>query len=171
MAFAPAALAACIAADQLSKPAQLLPGLCFLAAGAVGLPARVALIGLQIEARDYRPIDQFVRDRIKTSDVVFCDFTAYYPARRLAREVYVWPNHQEMTADQCREVTVVFARPGKDTPTGIREALGDLWQQVGPAYETSAHLNGNKLHDWLAQYGAEKYHLAEYRRINRRGER
>ncbi|MFL5331161.1 MAG: hypothetical protein ACJ8C4_19895 [Gemmataceae bacterium] len=171
MAFAPAALAACMAADQLSKPAQLLPGLCFLAAGAVGLPARVALIGFQIEARDYRPIDQFVRDRTRTFDIVFCDFAAYYPARRLAREVYVWPNHTNMTADQCRDVTVVFATPGKDTPTAIREALGDLWQQVGPAYETSARLNGNKLHDWLAQYGAEKYHLAAYRRIERRGPR
>ncbi len=163
MAFAPAAMAACTYAEQFQRVWKIAASLVFVVAMLVGLPARLGLAAFQFEARDYRPVEAFVRSRIKADDVVFCDYATYYPVRTVARIVYVQPHGEVMTPEQFREVTVVLGNPALDLFNRWPDKTG--WQPTGAVHEWKPPIDPSPIADQLMKIGAVKYHIVEYRRV------
>jgi hypothetical protein len=125
-----------------------------LAAGCMGLPARLALTVYEWEARDYTPVVELAAKHLKAEDWVFTDYAGYYavkPIVEVAATEWFIPAMTE--ADKQRLNWLLVAPDNLDLWRG---KLGGEWEDSGFATD-GGKTDGRR-------GGGSKYDLRLYRR-------
>ncbi len=89
-----------------------------------GLPARLALILYQYEARDYRMVETFIKKHVKKEDVVYCGFLPYYAVKAITPHVFLW-TYSTFTEKDKKDVSIVIIRP--DSIADYKGDIGGEW--------------------------------------------
>ena len=177
MAYIPMAVAVASTIDASRSRTALsrtIFGLALIAAG-VGFPARLALTILEWQARDPGPVRRLVESHVGPADWVYAEFEAYYPAKRLAGELFLPPYlgiiavpgrervPAAMTLEERARVNVLITKPDRRDLT-LREFEG-TWREVGHyAADPSSHSGLlARLH-----VGSKPYDLTVFRRVEGR---
>jgi hypothetical protein len=140
----------------------------------VGLPAYATLVALDWRARDYKPVDQLAARHVRPSDIVYCEWGAYYAAKGRAANVVLptygagWEGMKAAfegaapipTATR-RAVTLLIVTPGRFE--AVSAMLGGSWTDTGDEVQeggrsTCALPMGRRL-------GSVKYHFRVYARV------
>lgn len=114
-----------------------------------GLPARIALSAVEWDARDYEPVRQLVTRNLRPEDWAYVDFQAYYPAKRLAGEVFLPPYLRAFTPAEKQRVSVLVLGSESDK---YRFSFPGTWRQVDALSRPETTF-------------AAPYELAVYRRV------
>ena len=137
----------------------------FAMAVAVGLPSRLVIAAFCRDAAPYTAADRFITDRLKATDRVYIDYSAFYPAMRSAKKVFTLRYFQNaVTADEKRSINVLVVAP--PNVTGMTNALPGDWRFEG-------EYDGSTERSWLPRSVASHlrdstayapYHYVIYRR-------
>lgn len=180
MAYIPMAAATVGALDRtrwsslswaLRRSIEFLLAVCCL----VGLPAYVAIVGLEWRQRDYSPVVALVQRNVQSTDVVFCDWSAYYPAKRLARQVYLptydvgWAPMMSwglqggapLPDEARRAISLVLVRP--EAAAAVIAMLGGQWVDTRDSIGNRAAARSLRL-PFGRRLGSAKYDLRVFRR-------
>lgn len=124
----------------------------------VGLPARMALLLTEWEARDYRPVERFVRTHLRPDDNLYCEFEAYYAAKAVTPHVFLTRYRRAISDTEKAAINVFAARPENASDTA--ELLGGKWTRV------AEHTTDFQRGAWQSRLrmGGQLYHLVVYRR-------
>lgn len=167
-------MAVCVAAHfgRAAPAARLAVAPLLLLACAAGLPARLAVTGLEWGLRDPAPVDRLVAGQVGPGDWVFSEYEAYYPAKRSAAVVLLPPYIGDasgpvladppVTAAERDRVNVLIAKP--DTAAKRLAFFGGRWAPVARyAADPAARVR------LLARvgFGSKPYDLTVYRRRGR----
>jgi MFS family permease len=169
MAFIPLAIIYCAiwSRSELVLPRKTLIALLSIAC-LTGLPLQLAIASHDWRDRDPAAVHGFVDAAVREDDVVYCDWTAYYPAKAKARRVYLPKYLLRITPEEASTVTVAIVSPYR-TPrldldaAGQLATLGGEWIKTGESLQPSkAGLLGN---NWESGYlSLPNYALQVWRR-------
>ena len=131
MAFVPVAICSLAALEREldgARIAQRVVLAAILLACVVGVPAKIAISASEWEARDVGRLDAFMAQYIRPDDRVYCAFAAYYPAKRLARDVWTGCGWSTMSPQERGTLSLIIVEPMK---------FGRAAPPEGPAAETA----------------------------------
>lgn len=131
MAFLPVAICSVAALEHELAESRLGRGVMLATiclACLVGVPAKVAISATEWQARDVIRLDAFLTPYIRPDDRVYCTFTAYYPVKRLAGDVWTGCGWHAMSADEKSSLSLLIVEPRKS---------GEGLLPQGPAAETA----------------------------------
>lgn len=113
MKFVPLSICAVSAYEVLrhSEPRLALVCLAGIVAATFSLPARLFLTWREWDVRNYAPVEAFVAAHVTPSDIVYCVGPAYYPAKRLAKEVFLPPYLSIINDQEQRQISVLVVDP------------------------------------------------------------
>lgn len=157
MAFLPLWMGWGTAIDRLCRETDWRPvgwfalaGMCIV--GGVGLPARVAVILKQWDARDYAHVERLVDAHIRPGDIVVVDFPAYYAVRPLAAGMMVGGEAKRGSEATWDRVDAIVGN--EQYFEALSAQRGPGWREVGRADPSAVR----------------QYQLRVYRRDGDRGE-
>jgi hypothetical protein len=150
-----------------ARTKALLISVMVLGASVNGLPGRLLFAAEDLPERNYHNVENVVYGSVKTNDVVYADYQAFYALQKLkVRTYYSW-YLDVITKPEEDSIDCLVINP--EMLPEIQKELGGQWQPVGKAY-----LHENKFHSKLlsrlfpgyfqAQTN-QKYNLAVYRRV------
>ena len=119
MGFAPLAVAMVItwSRDDLMRIAPRglkVAGVALITAAIlVGFPLRAAITLYQWPQRDYQAVVEYTSRHVQPEDRVFVNSAAYFPARRIASEVYGGLYIEAITDAELQSLTAIIAPPGQ----------------------------------------------------------
>lgn len=146
---------ACSANSVNSRRMRRVAAAGMVAAGIVGLPLRLAVTCAQWNARDYKPVEQFVVRNIEPDDRVLTDFQAYYPAKLRVGELHLPVQIRAMTAAEKARTNVIIAVG--DNGRRLAALIGGQFEQTAAYEAPKSSFSDQK---WLAS----PYHLVILRR-------
>ncbi len=118
-----------------------------------GLPARLAVTGWEWRARDYAPVETFVRDHLTPQDRVAADHPAFYALQHRGIEAYYQYYLYRLTPAEKESLTALLITPS--VLPYFQKALGGEWEKVAEMGKEDSPL----------QHRARLYDLAVYRRV------
>jgi len=133
----------------------------------LGPGMRLGLASTDLRERSYSHVESLVRENVKSSDIVYADYQAFYPLHQVGALTYYSWYLDVITKPEEDSIDCLVINP--DMLPGIQKVLGGQWQPVGPAY-----LHENKFHSRLLNrlfpgyfqpQTNKKYNLEVYRRI------
>jgi len=131
-----------------------------------GLPGRLLFAADDLSERNYHNVENVINGSIKTNDVVFADYQAFYPLQKLKVRTYYGWYLNVITKPEEDSITCLVINP--DALPGTEKALGGQWQPVGAAYLHENKFHSRLLNRLLPGYFQgqtnQKYNLAVYRR-------
>ncbi len=132
------------------------------AAGMVGLPLRLAVVGQAWQQRDPERLQQFVAANVGSNTAVVADFKAWYALRSLGDRTFAITYLNAMRPEEKRAVTVMLLRP--ETVAAAREAVGGQWRDTGVVFPGG--IPGGRLQSFVREMKEEDYPLVVLRRIS-----
>lgn len=139
-----------------------------VAACLVGLPLQLAVAAYDWPERDPARVRSFTNAAIRSDDVVFCDWTAFYPAKLKAAKVYLPMYLKRMETAEAAAVTVAIVSPHRTPGLDLSKeqqlaALGGDWIRTGETLvPAKPSFFGN---NWAGGYlSLPNYSLEVYRR-------
>jgi hypothetical protein len=118
-------------------------------AGMVGLPARLGVTALEWKRRDYTQVEAFVSRYVRTGDVVFADWQAFYALHHVRARAF-YPRYP-MTPRERDSVNMMVISP-QDLPE-VSTMLGGRWNEIA-ALRSGERGLGAKLYN-LVVYARE----------------
>ena len=166
MAALPVTLALCHGLSRQPIGSFWLKSLAvILLAGAIGIgfPTRFTMAALYLKGTSYPAMEQFVSGQLNAADIAYIDFTAFYPARRSAGNIFTRRYLEyAMTADEKKSVTALVIAP-HDLPS-ITNAIPGRWQLVAAFHEDVPATNPPAFSTRKKRAAFAPYELAVYRR-------
>jgi len=101
----------------------------------VGLPLLTGMTVAQWEDRDYRQVENLVREELGSGDVVYCDGAAYYAVKQQAAFDVGHRRLLAMTPRQKARLSALVIDPR--TIDAVRPLVGGRWQPCGQPLEPS----------------------------------
>jgi len=161
MVFIPLSIAVAATLDggAVERPGYLraIAGLLLLVAALAGLPLRLLITASEWSKRDYAPVEAFVQRNVTSSDWIYCDYAAFYAAKRAAAVVLL-PGYAERVGvppDEAARVRVLIVAPANFA--AAQALIGGKWEKQKDELIPPGDQNGSR-------HGAALYHLAVYNR-------
>jgi hypothetical protein len=171
MRYLPLCLAFASVMENVRWRSRILPRPLFLALtllviSAAGLGGQVLMAGLDWRERDYQRVENFVEQNVRSDDVVYASYQAFYPLQRLkARAYYSW-YMLRITPEEAATINCLVIAP--DTLDAVKGSLGGEWESTGQEYLHAPKFGWPLLDRLMPNYFATqtnlKYNLAIYRR-------
>jgi len=93
--------------DSLGRFRKTLVLLLFAGSVLAGLPLRVVLGQALNQRREYAQLKHMIQQQIRSTDVIFCDYTGYFPVKVKAAELYSPRYLNVMTETERQSVNVL----------------------------------------------------------------
>jgi hypothetical protein len=130
MAALPVALAVCHCISLQSLAARWVKAVAFVLlsmAICVGLPMRLTVAAMRLNEQPYSDADKFVAGHLNSSDNVYVNFMAFYPAIRTANRIYTLRYFDNaMTPEEKHRLTALVITPGEIK--GLTNECGADWK-------------------------------------------
>ena len=117
---------------------RILGGFALVTICSLGLPLSAMKVGLEWDSNSRMVPHSYIEKHLSSSDVVYADYSAYYPVKRTAQKSYFGAGYWAMTAEEKSAVNVVVLEDrslgtAMDQPTmeDVFEGLGGKWSQFG----------------------------------------
>jgi hypothetical protein len=130
----------------------------------VGWPLRMAIVALEWQSRDYQPVRDLVSQNIRPGEWVFCDFSAYFPAKKIANELF-FPTrgtYYRATQSDKQKITTCIIHP--EDIDDVRTHIGGSWKKIGAAYKSPP-----PPFNWFglrSSHASHLYDLVVYKRVD-----
>lgn len=180
MAFLPVAVCSLAALERELSRSRIGQGLVLaavLVSCLVGVPAKIVLSAAEWEARDHVRLEQFVSQYIRAEDRVYCAFAAYYPAKKIACQVWTGCGWATMSPEERNSLSLIIVEPMKFGRVSLPEgpaaetalaALPGQWHLVDRYITRRSRLSEMFWPRYFSQIplDEELFHLAIYRKSN-----